>query len=288
MLSVYVLTFNEARNLPACLASLADLSDDVHIVDSYSSDETLDIAKKAGAHIHQRKFDSFARQCNWALDNAPFKNAWIMRLDADERLTSETILEIRDLISNASADLTAVILKKRMYFMGRWIRYGRMYPMLRMCIYKRDAGRYEDLEEEQFVITYGRTIIAKNDFFENNLNNDLPYFTAKHVDYAEDEAREFLSASPKGELVPSLFGNKIERTRWLKLKIYNRAPLGMRALLYFMYRYIFCLGFLDGREGLIFHTLQAFWYRFYVDARIYELRTRWQQTHEAIEKEISS
>lgn len=280
MLSVFVLTFNEARNLPACLASIKELSNDVHVVDSYSSDDTLKIANASGAIIHQRKFDTFARQCNWALDHVPFKNEWIMRLDADERLTPEAIVEIKYLLSNAEDQLSAIILKKRMYFMGRWIRYGRMYPMLRMCIFRRDAGRYEDLEEEQFVVTKGRTITAKNDFFENNLNNDLPYFTAKHLDYAEDEAREFLSAGNLGSLKPRLFGNKIERTRWLKLNVYNRAPLGVRALAYFIYRYIFCLGVLDGREGLIFHTLQGFWYRFYVDARIYELKSHWRQTPE--------
>jgi glycosyltransferase involved in cell wall biosynthesis len=279
MLSIFVLTYNEERNLPACLASIRGLSDDVHIIDSFSSDRTLEIAKDSAAKIHQRAFDTFARQCNWALDHVPFQHGWVMRLDADERLYPETVLEIQERLAKAKDDLSAIILKKRMYFMGRWIRYGRMYPMLRLCIYRRDVGRYEDLEEEQFVVTYGRTVIAEKDFFENNVNNDLPFFTRKHVDYAEDEVREFLSCTTAGNLKPRVFGNKIERTRWLKLNIYNQAPLGTRALLYFLYRYIFCLGFLDGREGLIFHTLQAFWYRFYVDARIYEVRTRWQDDH---------
>ena len=277
-LSVFILTYNEERNLPACLESLAGFSDDVHVVDSISSDRTVDIARAAGAAIHQRKFDTFARQCNWALDNVPFKHDWIMRLDADERLTKELVAELRETLASPPAELSGIILKKRMYFMGRWIRYGRMYPMLRLCVYRRDSGRYEDLEEEQFVVTRGRTITSKHDFFENNLNNDLPFFTRKHVEYAEDEAREFLNKSGSGQLKPRLFGNKIERTRWLKLNLYNHAPLGVRALLYFLYRYIFCLGFLDGREGLVFHTLQAFWYRFYVDARIHELRSRWNET----------
>lgn len=275
MLSVFVLTYNEERNLPECLASIKGLSEDVHIIDSHSTDRTLEIATEFGAGVHQRTFDSFARQCNWALDKVPFKHGWVMRLDADERLTPEVAHEIQGILANASDDLSAIILKKRLYFMGRWIRYGRMYPMLRLCIYRREVGRYEDLEEEQFVVKHGQTITAKNDFFEDNLNNDLPYFTAKHIDYAEDEAGEFLNRTGEGELKPRLLGNKIERTRWLKLNIYNRAPLGLRALLYFLYRYIFCLGFMDGREGLIFHTLQAFWYRFYVDARVYEMRKRW-------------
>lgn len=275
MLSVFVLTYNEERNIRRCLESVRSLSDDIHVVDSYSKDETISIVRSCGGQIYQRKFDTFGRQCNWALEAVPFRYDWIMRLDADERITADLAKELEGTIAHAPEDISGIILKKRLYFMGRWIRYGRMYPMLRLCVYRKGSGHYEDLEEEQFVLHHGRTITARNDFYENNLNNDLPYFTSKHIDYAEDESREFLSKTGSGALRPKLFGNKIERTRWLKLNVYNRAPLGLRPLLYFLYRYIVCLGFLDGRPGFIFHTLQAFWYRFYVDARIHELRSRW-------------
>lgn len=269
-LSVFILTFNERENITACLDSAFAVSDDVHLMDSFSTDETLAIAKARGAKVWQRKFDSFARQCNWALDNITFQNEWILRLDADERLTSELVKEVKTRLPQMKNDTVAVIFPKRMYFMGRWMRYGRMYPMLRLCLYRRDCGRYEDLEEEQFIVKSGNTIQFKNDFFEENQNNGLDYFTMKHLEYARDEAKEFLRGAPESQLKPNLFGNKIARTRWLKTRLYNRLPIGFRPLIYFLYRYLVCGGFLDGREGLIFHGLQGFWYRFYVDALIFE------------------
>lgn len=275
MLSIYILTYNEERNVRDCIQSVKDISDDIHVVDSYSDDSTLAIAKEYGCTVHQRSFDTFARQCNWALDTIPFKHDWVMRLDADERLTPELVRELVETIASIRSDVSGLILKKRLYFMGRWIKYGRMYPMLRLCVYRKGLGYYEDLEEEQFIIRSGRTIILKNDFFENNLNNNLPYFTRKHIEYAEDECKEFLNRIGSGDLKPKLFGNKIERTRWLKLNIYNKLPLFTRPFVYFCYRYFCCLGFLDGVPGLIFHLLQGFWYRFYIDARVYEVKSRW-------------
>jgi glycosyltransferase involved in cell wall biosynthesis len=270
MISVFILTYNEENNLEECIRTAALISDDIHIVDSFSTDRTLEIGAAHGCTVHQRKFDTFARQCNWGLETVAFRHDWIMRLDADERLTPELVAELKTFIQTAPADVGGMVVKKRMYYMGRWIRHGRVYPMLRLCVYRRGSGYYEDVEEEQYILKTGRSVISKCDFYEDNLNNDLPFFIHKHVEYAEDESDEFIQKSSVAEMKPSLFGNKIERTRWLKLNIYNRAPLGLRALLYFLYRYVILLGFLDGRPGLIFHLLQGFWYRFYVDARIYE------------------
>ncbi|MEY4501952.1 MAG: hypothetical protein RIS52_1842 [Pseudomonadota bacterium] len=270
MISVFILTYNEENNLEACIRTAASISDDIHIVDSFSVDRTLEIGTTHGCAIHQRAFDTFARQCNWALETVAFKHDWIMRLDADERLTPELVAELRSFLTAAPAEVGGMVLKKRMYFMGRWIRHGRMYPMLRLCVFRRGSGYYEDVEEEQYILQKGKCVTARNDFFEDNLNNDLPFFIRKHVEYGEDESEEYIRSNSKSETQPRLFGNKVERTRWLKLKIYNRFPLGLRALLYFLYRYIVLLGFLDGRPGLIFHFMQGFWYRFYVDARIYE------------------
>ena len=150
MLSIFVLTYNEERNIRDCLDSLKDLSNDIHVVDSHSTDGTVAIAKEFGCSMHQRTFDTFARQCNWALDNVPFKYDWVMRLDADERLPPELVRELKDTITSAPSDVSGIVLKKRMYFMGRWIKHGRMYPMLRLCIYRKGAGRYEFFPDGPF------------------------------------------------------------------------------------------------------------------------------------------
>ena len=161
--------------------------------------------------------------------------------------------------------------------MNRWLKYGRMYPHYIVRIFKRGKGRYEEKTEEHLVIN-GKLAYMKNDFFEDNRINTIRYFTQKHLILAEGEILDTtLKTVKQDDIKPALFGAKPNRTRWLKLYIYTRAPLFIRGLLYFIYRYFICLGFLDGKEGLIWHFLQGFWYRFYIDARIYEEKTQWQK-----------
>jgi hypothetical protein len=162
--------------------------------------------------------------------------------------------------------------------MNRWLKYGGIYPHSILRAFRRGAGRFEEKTEEHLVLTYGRAIYANNDFLEDNRQNTLKYWLRKHDDLSDGEIRDTTleTFDPERDLKASLFGNKVQRTRWLKIHIYTKSPLFVRAFLYFVYRYFFRLGFLDGVPGLIFHVLQAFWYRFYVDARIYESRSNWQ------------
>ena len=278
--SIIILTFNEEGNIRRCLDSINDFTDDIIIVDSFSTDATLKICEKYGCRVFQHAFTNQALQFNWALDTVPWERPWILRLDADEVLPDKLKQELRELTATCGPEVTGIYLNRRMYFMNRWLKHGGMYPHYILRAFRNGAGRYEEKTEEHFVLTSGRAIYAKNDFLEDNRQNTLKYWLKKHDDLSDGEIRDTLleTRNPGLDLKEDLFGNKVERTRWLKTRVYANSPLFFRAFFYFIHRYFFRLGFLDGVPGLIFHVLQAFWYRFYIDARIYETRVNWQFT----------
>ena len=278
--SIIILTFNEEGNIRRCLDSINDFTDDIIIVDSFSTDATLKICADYGCRIYQHKFVNQAIQFNWALDNLPLERPWILRLDCDEVLTTKLKQELVKLAATCDRDVTGIYLNRRMYFMNRWLKHGGLYPHYILRVFRRGAGRYEEKTEEHFVLTAGRAICATNDFLEDNRQNTLKYWLKKHDDLSDGEIKDTLleTQDPNQDLKESLFDNKVARTRWFKIHVYVKSPLYLRAFLYFVYRYFVRLGFLDGIPGLIFHVLQAFWYRFYIDARIYEARSNWQST----------
>ena len=276
-ISVLILTFNEAANIRRCLESLRGWTDDIVIVDSYSTDDTLSICRDYGCKIYQREFINQAIQCNWALDNVEFEYEWIMRLDSDEMLPENLKEELTHLVEDVDEGTTGIYLNRRQYFMNRWLRHGGIYPHYILRVFRKGVGRFEEKTEEHFVVRTGATIKARNDFLEDNRNNTMKFWLQKHDDLSDGEIKDTmgLTLDSDTDLEPRLFGERVQRTRWLKLNVYQRSPLFLRALLYFIYRYFIRLGFLDGVPGLIYFVNQSFWYRFYVDSRIYELEHNW-------------
>ena len=280
-ISVIILTYNEELNIGNCLKSVADWANEIIIVDSFSADKTLEIAKKHTNKIAQRTFVNQAEQFNWALDNLEIKNEWILRLDADEYLTEELKSEISeifnirtsDVLNVPKLDINGFYIKRQVYFMGRWIRHGGYYPAWFLRLFRKGKARSEERKmDEHLVLLEGKAERLKNDFIDDNKKN-LSWFIQKHNNYASREADGILRTSDVLNIgtsnVQKLSG-QVARKRWLKDNFYYRLPLFCRAYLYFCYRYFIRLGFLDGKEGLIFHFLQGFWYRFLVDAKIYE------------------
>jgi len=273
MISIVILTYNDEVQIENCLNSVANLSDDIVVIDSNSKDNTLKICEKFGARVFQNAFINQAIQFNWGLDNIDLKYDWVLRLYSDEILPDRLKREMTSRI-HAPNGCKGFYLNRRMYWMGRWLRHGRMYPHFILRLFKKGFARYEEKTEEHLIVD-GEVGFLECDFLEDNKKNNLDYFTEKHLQTARGELSEIQnagSANALGSLAPRLFGHKVNRTRWLKEKIYMRTPLFTRPFLYFFYRYFGCLGFLDGKPGLIFHVLQAFWYRFYIDAKVYEAR----------------
>lgn len=270
-ISLIVLTFNEEKNLPRYFESVKNLVEEIFVVDSYSTDKTVEIAEKFGAKVFQRVFINQAEQFNWALDNLPITTEWILRLDADEYLTPELCEEIRRVLPETPSETTGFYVKRRVYFLGRWIRHGDYYPTWFLRLWRKGAARIEEREvDEHAVLLRGKAERLKNDFIDEN-KNGLEAWTAKINNYTSREVRE---RKNKNEPTSELGNNQAAKKRWLRRNIYYHLPLFCRAFLYFFYRYFIRLGFLDGKEGLIFHFLQGCWNQFLVDAKIYEYESR--------------
>jgi glycosyltransferase involved in cell wall biosynthesis len=274
-----VLTYNEERNLPECLASLAEWVDELFVVDSGSTDRTVAIAREAGATVVQHAFVHYGAQRNWAIDNLPVSSPWTLHVDADERITPELRTSITVALAE-SARLTrfdGFLVSRRTMFMGRWIRHGGHYPAWHLRLMRTGVGRCEDRLYDQHFYVPGTVQKLQGDLIDT-LTPDVATFTARHLRWAALEAAEHeVPPETNGRIRGRLASdNAIEQRRWLR-DWYARLPLFVRPTAYFLYRYIVRLGFLDGRAGLVFHVLQGFWFRFLVDALILERRLRRQE-----------
>lgn len=275
MLSVIILTHNEAVHLDRCLASLITVSDDIHVVDSYSQDETEAIARSYGAHFVQHPFVHNALQFQWGLDNCNLAHDWVMKMDADEYLEPALIREIQERLPGLPDDITGIYLKRKVIFKGRWIRHGGFYPHILLRIWKRNAGSIEQRwMDEHPVLSHGRTVQFREHLVDCNLNG-IQWWVNKHNDYAIREMVDLLNLKyhilEGDKRLMANDSSQAKRKRWIKEKIYAPIPPGLRAFLYFVYRYILNGGFLDGYPGFVFHVMQGFWYRLLVDVNLREV-----------------
>ena len=275
-IAVVILTYNEGVHLERALASVRSFATQIWIIDSFSTDDTIAIAIAHGASVLQNKFVNHAKQFQWALNNAPITADWVMRLDADEIIEHDLAEEINSKLPNLPREVVGVNLKRKHIFMDRWVRHGGRYPLLLLRIWRRGQGRIEDRwMDEHMVVWGGRTVTFNGGFADHNLK-DLTFFTDKHNKYATREAIDVLNQRmhlfPRDEALNSGSASfQASAKRFVKERIYNRLPFTLSASLYFVWRYMFQLGFLDGRSGLVYHFLQGYWYRFLVGAKLMEL-----------------
>jgi glycosyltransferase involved in cell wall biosynthesis len=270
--SIILLAFNSADSLPATLASLNGLSDDITVVDSGSTDDTVALAEQAGAKVLCHSFKNYGDQRNWAIDNVPICYSWQLHLDADERLTPELRDEIAALPEEPN--VSGFYLPRLLRFMDRILRHGGMSPTWHMRLFRNGTGRCEIREYDQHFLCKGKTAQLRNMMIDD-LRMPLTEWTARHNRWADAEVREVLHGEIEGRIQGKVTGTVLEKKRYLR-GLYNDAPYFVRPLGLFFYRYVLRAGFLDGMEGLIFYTLQTFWFRFLIDAKLYEVRK--QQT----------
>jgi glycosyltransferase involved in cell wall biosynthesis len=275
-LSVLILTHNEALNIAECLRSV-EWASEILVVDSFSDDQTVEIARAAGASAVSHHFEGYAAQRNWALDNLPFSHEWLLMLDADERVTPDLAREIAEIIRQEGQGHSGYHLAPRLIFMGRWLRHGGLYPTWILRLFKRQCGRLEDRPVNERTILRGTAGYLENPL-DHCDNRPLSAWIAKHNRYAELEAEEYFQEKFQGgygiAIPPRWWGSQAERKRWIKLKVWNRLPLFVRPFLFFFRNYILKAGFLDGRQGLLYHVLWSFWVRFLIDSTIFECRIR--------------
>jgi len=269
---------NEARNLPRCLESLRDVGQ-VYVIDSQSSDATVQIAESYGAHVAQFHYQGgWPKKRQWAVESLALAHDWIFLVDADEALTPQLAQEIQDAIQNAGCDGYYIAL--RMYFLGRELRHsGASFEKL--SLFRRGKGRYEcrlrdqevsmaDMEVHEHVVVDGKTSRLQHPLLHYNVES-LSHYIRKHDEYSNWDARVWLEGEAGSqELSPSLFGSQAQRRRWLRKNLFM---IPGSPLLFFFYKYIFRRGFLDGIPGLIYCGLQGIQF-FHIKAKIYELKIR--------------
>lgn len=276
-ISVVVLTFNEEANLVGCLSGVAGWAREIFVVNSGSTDHTREIAARFAARVFDHPFETHAKQWDWALRSLPIDSDWILALDADQHVTAGLAAEIRSLDNDALENVVGVFLRRRQVFRNKWIRHGGYYPKYLLKMFRRGSVRTDpgDLVDHHFYVT-GKTLQSRCDLIEDNKNEeDIAFWIDKHNRYARLMALEQIQRTKNGRLAmePSLFGNPDERAACFKW-LWARLPLYVRPFLYFTYRYLIRLGFLDGKEGAVFHFLHAFWFRLLVDINIDQLRRR--------------
>ena len=275
-LTVVILTKNEERHIARALDSVAFIADNCVVVDSGSTDGTMELAKAAGATVLQNPWVNYAAQLNWALAQLPNDTKWILRLDADEIVSRALATEIRDGLATLPFETQGVYISRRMHFLGRRIEWGGLFPVRVIRLFRHGFGRCENRWMDEHIIVDGATAEFSGEVIDDNLNS-LTWWTEKHNSYASREVVDILNQEygfmPQETVAKLRGGQQAGVKRWIKERVYARLPGGFRAFAYFFYRYIIRLGFLDGKEGAAFHVLQGFWYRYLVDMKLHEVKT---------------
>lgn len=265
-----ILTKNEEKNIKDCIESLDGFAKRVVVVDSFSDDKTEDIAKEQGADFYQNKFINYSKQFNWGIDNTDIKTKWILRIDADERLTPKLCEELSQLVEIHDNDnVNGIIMESWLFFLGKKIKHG-CHNKRKLMLFKTGFGRIEDRRmDEHTVLSCGKCVCAKNRFIHYDFK-DLNHWINKMNWYATREMQDYYEFK-NGKVQDISESDKvIAKTRKKKFGFYYKLPLFFRCWLLFIYNYIFRLGFLDGKKGFVYHWMYHRWYRTLVDAKILE------------------
>lgn len=262
--AVIILTLNEEIHIARCIENAKLVSNEIYVIDSFSEDNTKEIAEDLGAKVYQNKWPGTQGiQFNWALDNLPIKSRWILKIDADEYLVPDLVSEINEKINLLPDDVSAVEFKLRLYFLGKWIKRGA-YPNSFLRMFRFGKGRSDArVMDEHIVISDGKTIKFNHDFVDHNLKS-FSWWLKKHINYAQREAVEMLRIE---FLKPN-----IETGSNRKKYKYIRSPIFIRAILYFIFRYIIKGGIIEGKSSFVWNFFQGLWYRLLVDTNIWLIK----------------
>lgn len=258
------------------IRSVQLIADRILVIDSGSTDNTVAIAQEHGAEVLFHPFVTQAKQFNWALDQLPEDTEWIFRLDADEIVSPELALSLKHTLPRLPATVAGASIVRRMAFLRRPIHWGGVFPVRITRVLSYGRGRSEDRWMDEHILLDGQEACLEGELLDDNLN-PLGWWIDKHNAYASREVVDILNQEygfmPRETPANLRGGQQAGIKRWIKENIYWRLPGGFRAFAYFSYRYFIRLGFLDGKEGIAFHVLQGFWYRYLVDIKLNEVKT---------------
>lgn len=275
-ITAIILAYNEEVHIERCLTRIVPLVERIVVVDSFSTDRTVEIARSLGAEILQHPWKNYSDQFQWGLDNARPTTDWVMRLDSDEYIEPGAQETLRRHLPNMDAEIMGLTFKLKVIFRGRFIRHGRYYSTVLLRMWRNGVGQIEQRwMDEHIVLAHGRTEhIEGGDLVDHNLN-DIGWWIDKHNRYATRHMVDFINREyglfEEDQRIQAVAASA-RRKRFLKNSVYRRAPIYLRALLFYLYRYFIRLGFLDGKEGFLFHFMHGFWVYMLIDAKIDEAR----------------
>ena len=269
-LTAIILTKNEEQNIERCLKSVEGFASRRIVVDSGSTDATVAIAKRLGAEVRVHPFENYARQFNWGLETSNIQTKWVLRLDADECFPESLCAELEQLLlEHADDDVNGVLMEANFYFLGRLIRHGG--PKKRkIMIFRNGLGRIEDRRMDEHTVVDGGRVVQVRQRFDHYDFKDLDTWIQKMNWYATREMQDYFEAMQGSASTDAPTDRLNSAVRKKKFGFYYRLPLFLRCFMLFIYNYIFRLGFLDGKEGFVYHWMYQRWYRTLVDAKIYE------------------
>lgn len=267
--TVILLSFNSQDTLGATLNRAREVSNEIFVVDSFSSDGTVALAESYGAKVVQHAFENYGAQRNWGIDNLPITSRWQLHLDADEVMDDELVAAIDALPEEP--EHSGYFVPRYVKFLGRVLRHGGMSPTWHLRLFRTGVGRCEDRKYDQHFLLLDGSTNQLSGAMIDDIAMSLSEWTVRHNRWADGEVAEMDAKHEAGRLVADAKGNPAQRKRALREK-YNDLPLFIRPFALFAYRFFFKLGFLDGTEGFIFWVLQTFWFRFLIDAKIWEKR----------------
>ena len=269
-----ILTYNEELHLERCLRNIIDFFDEVYVIDSFSEDKTKKIAIKKKVKFLENKFINHAKQFNWALSQIDQNVDWIFRIDADEIITDDLKKEISLKLPKLDKSIKGIYINRYIYFQGRLLKHGGVFPNKVIRIFKKGYGYYKNTWMDERLTIDGHVTSFNSKMIDHNLK-PLKWWIEKHNIYSNREALELIKncyLSPKIKLFN--MKKNLNNSYFNFKNFYLKLPIFMRSFSYFIYRYIIRLGFLDGYQGLCFHFLQGFWYRFLADAKYKEFISR--------------
>ena len=274
-ITAIILTFNEEIHLERCINNVKKITQNIIVVDSFSTDNTINIAVAMGIKVIQNKWVNYATQFNWALTQLDLNTEWVLRIDADEYLTQELVNEIKDKLPSIGSEFNAISWGRRINFQGRLICHGGVFPIQVVRLFRYGSGYCENRWMDEHIKVSGLIVNFDGEMIDYNLNS-ISWWISKHNSYSSREAIDLLNIEyrfMKRDTIASFsYKNQANMKRWIKEVLYIRLPKGFRAFIYFIYRYIIRIGFMDGYLGSQFHFFQGFWYRYLVDAKVFEVK----------------
>ncbi|MHA8065866.1 glycosyltransferase family 2 protein [Aquirufa sp. ROCK2-A2] len=286
-ITAIILTYNEEMHIERCIKSLQSFCTRICVIDSYSTDRTVEMVRSLGAEVFQHTWENnYAKQLNWGIQNCQISTDWTLRIDADEYFPIELQKEISSKMDNLKPSVFGVQLNRRVIFKNHLIRFGGFKEFQLLRIWRTGHGVCEQrLMDEHIILDGGEVVSFQHYLVDENLNS-MHWWVQKHNNYARREAADALNLAyhlmETTDLSEKAGVKQAKFHRFLKNQVYQKLPLGIRPVLYFLYRFIFRLGFLDHPKVWIFHFMQGLWYRLLVDITINEVEKRTQGDVEQI------